>query len=246
MPRFFIDKSAINGSTASITGQDATHISRVLRLKSGDELVLCDGRGNDYIALIANIDKEKVTVNITEQKKNQNEPLALVTLFQGIPKSDKMDFIIQKCVEIGIMSIVPIITEHVVVKVDQKEAVNKRVERWNKISFEAAKQSERGIVPKIAAPMEFHDALHMVGGKYSAVIPYEKETKVGLKSFIEGIKGEKEIAVFIGPEGGFAESEVREAVKHGAVPVTLGPRILRTETAGIFVLTILMYELGGC
>jgi 16S rRNA (uracil1498-N3)-methyltransferase len=173
---------------------------------------------------------------------NKSEPNIYVTLFQGIPKSDKMDLIVQKCVELGVSKIVPVITERTVVKIDNQKDAIKKTDRWQKIILEAAKQCNRGIVPKIELPVSFEVALKTAAEAELALIPYEKEADNGLRRYLK--QGTKRISVIIGPEGGFTENEIKKAEGLGIMPITLGPRILRTETAGITMLSILMYELG--
>ena len=244
MSRFFINTKDIFVDNINITGEDYNHIKKVLRLKCGENITLSDGTGNEYVAVIEEFGDGFAHTRIIETYKNLTEPPIKVTLYQGLPKSDKMDLIIQKSVELGINRIVPVITERTVVRLDSEKDAAKKCERWNRISQEAAKQCNRGIIPKIEVPMSFKEALKQVEDKALSLIPYEKETKNSLRQIIETVGNIDEISVFIGPEGGFTEQEIDEAIKNGLNSVTLGPRILRTETAGIAVLSILMYELG--
>lgn len=242
MPRFFIEKENIFENIINIVGEDVNHIKRVLRLQCGNSIIVCDGSGKDYIVEIEKFETDSIRTNILRVESNITEPPIDVVLYQGIPKSDKMDFIIQKSVELGVKKIVPVITEHTVVKLDNEKDSQKKSARWQKIALEAAKQSNRGVIPKVELPIRFDDALEQSKTSDIRIIPYEKEIKNGLKNIIQD--NIKNISVFIGPEGGFSEKEISNAEKAGIVPVTLGPRILRTETAGIVVLSILMYELG--
>lgn len=219
------------------------HIRNVLRMGQGEEITLCDGRGNDYRTVIEAMEKDRVTVRILEAWKNTTEPPLEVTLFQGIPKSDKMEWIIQKCVELGIRTIVPVMTDRTVVRFEGQKDMEAKTARWRKISLEAAKQCNRGWIPTIELPVKFSKALEMAGKDDLRLIPYEEESKTGIKAGLEGFQGTR-VSFFIGPEGGFAEKEIEEAVGRGIRPVTLGPRVLRTETAGVVVLAIIMYELG--
>jgi len=244
MPRFFINSKDIFDDSIIIEGDDFNHIKKVLRLKCGEIITLSDGSGNEYAAKIEKFGDGFVHTKIIESYKNKTEPHVKVTLYQGLPKSDKMDFIIQKSVELGINRIVPVITERTVVKIDSEKDALKKCERWNRISQEAAKQCNRGIIPKVEIPIRFKDAVEQAKEKSLAVIPYEKEERNSLKQIIKSAGDVDEIAILIGPEGGFTEQEIEEAVSFGINSVTLGPRILRTETAGIVVLTIMMYELG--
>lgn len=240
MPRFFAEPENINGNIITLYSDDAVHISRVLRGKAGDILTVCDGKGNDYTAEITSVSDKSVTLEIKETFVTKSEPSVRITLYQGLPKGDKMETIIQKCVELGVCGIVPVNTERCIVKID-KNKENKKMERWRKIAESAAKQSGRGIIPSMGQVVSFENALKEASSMDGAVIPYELEEKNGLKSFLDGFKGES-LAVFIGPEGGFSIDEIEKAVKSGVVPVTLGKRILRTETAGMAaVANILFY-----
>jgi len=243
MPRFFIDNNNISGQHIYIGGDDARHIKNVLRMKPGDSIVLCDGKGTDYNCVIEGFREGTVAALIEETKSSCTEPSTKVTLYQGVPKSDKMDFIVQKSVELGVSRIVPVITERTVVRFKDKKDMEKKKERWQRISHEAAKQCGRGIIPEVALPVSFDDAVELSMDAGLALIPYEKCLDTKLKETLRG-DGEKNIAVFIGPEGGFSDDEIKKAVSSGIKPVTLGNRILRTETAVLAVLVILMYEKG--
>lgn len=242
MSKFFVDESAIHGDTITITGDDVNHIRKVLRLRTGEIITVCDGKGMDYSAKIEQLESQYVSAKVVSVQESGTEPPIEVVLFQGLPKSDKMDYIIQKTIELGISKIIPVITERTVVKIDnKKDAENKRV-RWQRISLEAAKQCNRGIVPVVETPVSFEKALELSKEYELCMIPYEKERNNKLKGLVKA--GRRKIAVFIGPEGGFSQEEIERAEKQDVKPVTLGTRILRTETAGIAVLSILMYELG--
>jgi len=245
MPKFFVDERDIYSDRIVIAGDDVNHIRKVLRLGPGDRITVCDGKGKDYLVSIESLNHDSIVTVIISAEKNCAEPLLEVELFQGIPKADKMDLIIQKCVELGVKKIVPITTERAVIKLQNREDARNKISRWQRISLEAAKQCNRGIVPRVEFPMGFEEALELCKAADLGIIPYEKEhdTRVSLKECIRGEKAAK-IAVMIGPEGGFSEDEIKKAIDSGLKPVTLGPRILRTETAGIAVLSILMYELG--
>lgn len=244
MPRFFVNSKDIFDDNINITGEDYNHIKKVLRLKCGEIVTLSDGIGNEYVAEIEEFGEGFVHTKVIESYKNTTEPPVKVTLYQGLPKSDKMDFIIQKSVELGISRIVPVLTERTVVRLDSEKDALKKSERWNRISQEASKQCNRGIIPKIEIPISFKEAIKQTKDNVLALIPYEKESTNSLKQILKRVDNITEISVFIGPEGGFTEQEIEEAVNMGLNSVTLGPRILRTETAGITVLSILMYELG--
>jgi len=220
MPRFFVRKSDIYGDFINISGEDFNHIKKVLRLGKGDKVTVCDGEGTDYLVEIEKIEDAVINTRIVEAMKNATEPPLKVTLFQGLPKSDKMDYIIQKAVELGINEIVPVITERTVVKMDEKSG-SKKYERWNRISMEAAKQCNRGIIPKVGIPLSFKEALDNAKGSSLALIPYEKETGIKLKEVLSSSSSVEKVSVFIGPEGGFTETEIETAVSCGICPVTL-------------------------
>lgn len=244
MNRFFaeIDSSEIGKST-DITGTDVNHIKNVLRLKAGDEIIVSNGSGRDYHCLISAIENEKVVADIFDICDNFAELETEVVLFQGFPKSDKMDLIIQKTVELGVSRIVPVMTKRTVVRLDEKKAA-KKLERYNAIALSAAKQSGRGVIPEVTMPVAFKEALGMAKSLDMNIIPYEEAKGINYsKQVISEIKGKKSLGIFIGPEGGFAAEEVQSAIDIGAHPITLGHRILRTETAGMAIMSIIMFEL---
>lgn len=241
MHRFFVKKQSILKDRITLFGEDVQHISKVIRLKCGDRIVLCDGEGTDYLAAIESMNKDSIGTIILEKEASRGESDIDTVLYQGIPKSSKMDTIIQKCTEMGIKRIVPVSTVRTVVRLESEKDERKKVERWTKIAEEAAKQSGRGIIPIVDMPVNLQQALSSAAGLDLVIIPYELETGIPVKEVLSKTKA-KSIGFFIGPEGGFEPSEVENAKDMGAVPVTLGRRILRTETAGIAVLTSIMYE----
>lgn len=241
MHRFFIKKQNIFGPMITISGDDVWHISKVLRLKSGDKIVLCDGEGTDYLTAVESMDNHSIRTVVLDKEASRGEPSIDAVLYQGIPKSTKMDIIIQKCTEMGIKRIVPVSTVRTVVRLESEKDESKKVERWTKIAEEAAKQSGRGIIPAIDMPMTLTQAFKDAGKLDTAIIPYELEGSLSIKQVLSKDKS-KSIGFFIGPEGGFDASEIEKAKEMGIIPVTLGSRILRTETAGIAVLTGIMYE----
>ena len=240
MPKYFTSPESINGDTITLDEETSLHLSRVLRCKAGDMITVGDGSDIDYECEITEITKTAVTARITDKHLNLNEPDVKITLYQGLPKGDKTELIIQKCVEIGVDRIVPVSTARSVVKLDKKG--DKKIERWNKISLSAAKQCGRGKIPEVSPVMTFKEAVEDSRKCDGRLIPYENEEKNGLKSFCENFSG-KSIAVFIGPEGGFDPSEIELAKADGITPVTLGKRILRTETAGLVTAVILLHRL---
>lgn len=242
MAKFFIEKNQINGENIYINGENANHILNVLRYKIGDKIEISACDGFDYICEINNIENLNITAKIIDCFGNDSEPKTLITLYQGIPKGEKMEFLIQKCVEIGIFEIIPVNTERTIVKLSGKE--EKKLNRWNKISESAAKQSRRGIIPEIKNIISFKDAIEISKQNDINFIPYEKENQKSIKDFIKNFNGKK-IGIFIGPEGGFTENEIDLAIKNNIYPISLGKRILRTETAGMVTTAILLYEMEG-
>lgn len=244
MNRFFTDMECQSlDKSIVITGEDVNHIKNVLRFRQGEEIIVNDGRGRDYHCRISSIENEKVVADIIDVCDNFSELSTQVTLFQGYPKGDKFDLIVQKCVELGVTRIVPVMTERTIVKLDEKKA-EKKIQRLNTIAVSAAKQSGRGMIPEVLAPVTFKEALSMASALEENVIPYEEAEGIEYsKKVIAEIKGKKSLGVFIGPEGGFAKHEVADAVGIGAKAITLGHRILRTETAGMAVMSILMFAL---
>lgn len=243
MYKFFVPKQSINNTSAIIEGEDVKHIYKVLRLEEGEKISINNCEGEEFLGEITDITKTKVQVRIIEKLLLNNESNINVYLFQGLPKSSKMDLIVQKNTEMGIKEITPIITERVVVKSELNEF--KKVDRWNRIALEACKQSKRSLIPKINTPIEFEELLVKLKSMDFIVVPYENEDNKGLKNILfEDRQAIKNVAVIIGPEGGFEESEITTLKNCGAHIITLGPRILRTETAGFVCLAQLMYELG--
>lgn len=243
MHRFFVDGVNTQNDSIIITGDDVNHIKNVLRLKSGDEILVGDGNGMDYQCRIEEITQEMVTASVVDVFKNAAELPVKITLFQGMPKSDKLELIIQKAVELGAYEIVPVMTKRTVVKIDDKKA-GKKIDRYNGIAESAGKQSGRGIIPEVKPFMTFKQAIEYAKTLDMNLIPYEEAKGIEYsREVIKDIKGKKSLGIFIGPEGGFAKEEVDMAVAMGAKCITLGNRILRTETAGLAVLSIIMFEL---
>lgn len=239
MANFYIEKTAINGDTAIISGEEAQHISRVLRMKKGDGVTLCDGEGSFYETVLECFDEKTVTARILSSRKAETEPDVKITVFQGVPKNPKLETIVQKLTEIGAVRLVPVDTVRAVAKLDKEN----KVERLRKIAREAAKQSKRGIVPTVSSPISFKAAVEEAARADVAIIPYEEEREVSLKKALLG-KSPKTISVMIGPEGGFDKEEIKLAQEKGITSVTLGKRILRTETAPLVVASAILYELG--
>lgn len=244
MYQFFVDSSQIQDKRVIITGGDVNHIKNVLRLKIGEEIAVKNGvDGKEYRCGIEEFTKDSVICTLRFIREEGVELPSKIYLFQGIPKADKMELIIQKAVELGVFEIIPVVVKRCVVKLDEKKAAAK-VTRWQGIAEAAAKQCKRGIVPLVTEPMSMKEAVAYASNMDVKFIPYELAEDMGhTKKIIEAVQPGESVAVFIGPEGGFEESEVAEALAAQIVPVTLGKRILRTETAGLTVLSWLMYHL---
>ena len=243
MYKFFVNPENITDTTIEIIGSDVNHIKNVLRMKQDENVLISDGMGNEYLCKISGINNEKVETEIIEEKKAETELPAKIYLFQGLPKSDKMELIIQKAVELGVYEIIPVATKRAVVKLNEKKA-EAMVMRWNLISKSAAKQSKRAVIPTVKNVMDFEQALRYAKDMDAVIIPYEEAQGMErTRAIISEVSNCKSIAVFIGPEGGFEESEIKRAEETGAKPITLGKRILRTETAGIMVLSVLAYHM---
>ncbi len=245
MARFFVAPENVYNNDISIYNkEDVTHITKVLRLSVNDIITICDGLGKDYKVRIDDINKDEVKTSILESYDCLGEPPIHVTLFQGIPKAAKMEYIIQKTTELGIGKIVPVFTHRTIVKFDKPKAQQKKIERWQRIAYEAAKQCNRGKIPTVTEPITYKEALKQMSEIDLKMMPYEREPSNKLKNILRSNINVKNVGIFIGPEGGFEEKEVDQASKSGVNLVTLGPRILRTETAGMTTLAILMSEIG--
>lgn len=246
MYRFYAEECQIKESQIIIDGSDVNHIKNVLRMKCQDEIIICNGRGKDFYCIIKEISSTEITAEIQSVQDTGTELPAKIYLFQGLPKKDKMELIIQKAVELGVYEIIPVMTRRTVVKLEDKKKEWKKLERWQSIAASAAKQSMRGIIPKVAEVMDYKSAINFAKTLEYSIVPYEKEDDIcKTKEILRGVRGQKSIGIFIGPEGGFEESEVEAAIEAGIYPITLGKRILRTETAGLTILSIIMFELEG-
>ena len=241
MNRFFVDKSQICDGKAVVTGDDAAHIARVLRLERGDEVELCDGEGGEYSAAIESADRKQMELSVSPRRESTAEPECRITLFQCLPKSGKLELIIQKCVELGIYEIAPVTSKRCVVKLDGKD-MGARMERYNRVAYEAAKQSKRGRIPRV------REVASLDGCDFSSYddvfVAYECERELTLKTALDE-KRPKSAALIIGPEGGFEPEEVAALEKKGARAITLGNRILRTETAGMAATAMMLCLLEG-
>lgn len=244
MYQFFVDASQITDTTVTITGSDVNHIKNVLRMKAGEEIAVSNGQdGKEYRCGIVSLEEDRIICELRFVKEDGLELPSRVHLFQGLPKADKMELIIQKAVELGVYEIIPVETKRAVVKLDAKKAKSK-TERWQAIAEAAAKQSKRRIVPVVTEPVTFSEALKRAAGMEVKLIPYElAEGMEKTKEMIDNLPENVDIAIFIGPEGGFDEAEIVKATETGITPITLGKRILRTETAGFTVMAWIMYQL---
>ena len=246
MYQFFVEPSQIQGTRIIITGNDVNHIKNVLRMQPGEEIAVSNGEdGKEYRCGIEELKEDEVVCTLRFVKEDGVELPSKIYLFQGLPKADKMELIVQKAVELGVYQVIPVATKRAVVKLDEKKAKSK-IARWQTISEAAAKQSKRRIVPEIHNVMSFKEAVKYAADMQVKVIPYElAEGMEKTKELIGNVKAGEEIAIFIGPEGGFEESEIQMALENGIEPITLGKRILRTETAGFTILSWIMYHLEG-
>ena len=245
MQRFFVEPYQVQEEEhrITLTGPDLNHMKNVLRMRIGEDVWISDGSEKEYHCTIEEFQEDSAVLHILYAQESQYELPSQIYLFQGLPKGDKMELIIQKAVELGAYAVVPVETRRCVVKLDAKKA-QKKVTRWQQISESAAKQSKRMLIPEVKNVMSWKEALAFAKGLDVVLIPYElakgmKETR----EILSAIQPGQSVGIFIGPEGGFEEEEVREAMEAGGKPVTLGKRILRTETAGMTMLSILMYTL---
>ena len=246
MYQFFVEPSQIQGTRVVITGSDVNHIKNVLRMQTGEEIAVSNGEdGKEYRCGIEELYEDEIVCTLRFVKEDGVELSSKIYLFQGLPKADKMELIVQKAVELGIYEIIPVSTKRAVVKLDEKKAKSK-IARWQTISEAAAKQSKRRIVPQIHTVMSFKEAVAYAKDMQVKLIPYElAEGMEKTRKIIGSLKPGEDIAIFIGPEGGFEENEIQTALDNGIEPITLGKRILRTETAGFTILSWIMYQLEG-
>ena len=245
MPKFFITNNQIKNDKIYLTGDDVKHIANVLRKQVGCEINICNMETSDnFLCKIEAIDKENIKCKIIKTIKSEAEPTTEITIFQGIPKAEKMELIIQKCTELGAKHFVPVQMERCVVKLDSK-AERKKIERWQKIAETAAKQSGRDIIPNIENSINLAKLCNLIQKYDIVLLAYENEKENKLKNELKNIKNIQnlKIGIIIGPEGGLEKQEVEKLQLAGVKVVTLGKRILRTETVGISMVSIIMYEL---
>ena len=247
MHKFFTPKELINGDVAKIIGDDVKHIYKVLRITQGEKVTLNNCEGVEYIAKVISVTKQEVLLEVLEKLDVNNESDIKIYLFQGLPKSQKMDLIVQKGTELGVTEFIPTITHRVDVKL---KGEFKKLDRLNRIALEAAKQSKRSIIPKVSEPIEFEDMIEKINSLDLVLVPYENAENFGIKKLVNNLEKNgsiekiKSVGIFVGPEGGIEEDEIEKLKENGAHIITLGKRILRTETAGFVATSLIQYELS--
>ncbi len=251
MYHFFVEPSQVSEREIEIRGRDVNHIRNVLRMRRGETLTVSDGFGHEYLCRLSEFPEDSVRLEILEHRAVSSELPSRIVLFQCLPKGDKMDLIVQKAVELGTSAVMPVASGRCVVKLDEKKAGNRQA-RWQAIAESAAKQSGRARVPEILPVTDFAAALTAARDLDVRLIPYECADELltegqspmeYTRALLGSIQRGQSVGVFIGPEGGFDKSEVEAAMDAGFSPVTLGKRILRTETAGLCILSVLMFQL---
>lgn len=243
MQHFFVTPEQVKEDRIFVEGSDVNHMKNVLRMRVGEAVRISDGNNLTYLCEVAGYEGDMAVLTIRERETSDVELPCRIYLFQGLPKQDKMELIVQKAVELGVYEVIPVATKRAVVKLDEKRA-KKKVERWQEIARSAAKQAGRGYIPEIKQVMSYSEALRYSDNLDVVLIPYElAEGMAKTKEIIENISPGQSVGIYIGPEGGFEKEEVEEAVAVGAKAITLGKRILRTETAGLTTLSVLMFHL---
>lgn len=243
MQHFFVTPAQVKEASIYVEGSDVNHMKNVLRMRIGEKVTVSDGNNKQYLCEVERYEETEAVLHIIEEQQVDTELTSQIYLFQGLPKQDKMELIVQKAVELGVYEVVPVATRRAVVKLDEKKA-KKKVERWQQIAESAAKQAGRGYIPTVANVQSFKEALQTAKELDVVLIPYElakgmQETR----EIISKIQPGQSVGIFIGPEGGFEKEEVEASLEIGAKAITLGKRILRTETAGLTTLSVLMFHL---
>lgn len=249
MQRFFVEK--IDGDIIEISGSEAHHVKNVLRKKKGDAVFLFDGKGNEYKAEIERIGGLEIILKIVTKTKKDMEPKIKINLYQSIPKLKKFDFIVEKSTELGVSKIIPVVSARTqIAQIKDTDYTDRKIKRWRKIALAAAKQCGRTVIPEISVITNFQDAVKSVSicknlSESVSIIPWECEQKNTLKTVLKSLNFSipQALNLFVGPEGGFSNAEIERACKCGVIPVTLGKRILRTETASIVIISNILYEL---
>ena len=243
MHHFFVTPQQISGDKIWIEGGDVNHMKNVLRMKLHEKAEISDGESRTYLCEVEAYEEDVAVLHILEEMEADTEPASKLYLFQGLPKSDKMELIVQKAVELGVYQVIPVAMKRSVVRLDDKKAA-KKADRWNSIAESAAKQAGRNQIPEVTMPLSYKEALKMAEELDAILLPYELAGGMeATREVIRQIKSGQSVGIFIGPEGGFEPEEVDVAVSRGAKVITLGKRILRTETAGLATLAVLMFEL---
>lgn len=243
MHHFFVTPQQISGDKIRIEGGDVNHMKNVLRMKLHEKAEISDGESRTYLCEVEAYEEDVAVLHILEEMEADTEPASKLYLFQGLPKSDKMELIVQKAVELGVYQVIPVAMKRSVVRLDDKKAA-KKADRWNSIAESAAKQAGRSRIPEVTMPLSYKEALKMAEELDVTLLPYELAGGMEVtREVIRQIKSGQSVGIFIGPEGGFEPEEVDAAVSMGAKVITLGRRILRTETAGFATLAVLMFEL---
>ena len=243
MHHFFVTPQQISGDKIRIEGGDVNHMKNVLRMKLHEKAEISDGESRTYLCEEEAYEEDVAVLHILEEMEADTEPASKLYLFQGLPKSDKMELIVQKAVELGVYQVIPVAMKRSVVRLDDKKAA-KKADRWNSIAESAAKQAGRSRIPEVTMPLSYKEALKMAEELDVTLLPYELAGGMEVtREVIRQIKSGQSVGIFIGPEGGFEPEEVDAAVSMGAKVITLGRRILRTETAGLATLAVLMFEL---
>ena len=243
MHHFFVTPQQVSGDKIRIEGGDVNHMKNVLRMKLHEKAEISDGESRTYLCEVEAYDEDVAVLHILEEMEADTEPASKLYLFQGLPKSDKMELIVQKAVELGVYQVIPVAMKRSVVRLDDKKAA-KKADRWNSIAESAAKQAGRSRIPEVTMPLSYKEALKMAEELDVTLLPYELAGGMEVtRAVIRQIKSGQSVGIFIGPEGGFEPEEVDAAVSMGAKVITLGRRILRTETAGLATLAVLMFEL---
>lgn len=251
MQRYFVDAGHLQADTVYITGDDARHLQQVMRARPGERVIVADGSGQEAVVRLVALDKDRATAEVEQRSASAGEPHVRVLIAQALPKGDKLEIVIQKGTEVGATGFLPFVSERTIVQYDAKKEA-KRLERWSKIAKEAAEQAHRGIVPQVGQVADWRAMLAEVKQADAAYICYERPTGAGLRARLSELRRRlaispsppPTIALIVGPEGGFSEREIREAEEAGCVSVTLGARILRTETAALVGLSCVLYEFG--
>lgn len=249
MHRFYVKPDYIKDKLAIITGDELKHLRQVLRLKTGDSIKVFDGLGREYDGVIKLVGQDEASVELEEASINHRESPVDIWLVQGLPKGDKMEFIIQKATELGVKGIIPFMSQRSIVRLKDKNKAEK-VKRWQKVAIEACKQCRRSYIPHVTSPQRLVDILNQLPTDRIILIPWEeggrplKDVLQDEEVHIENNASKKIIYILIGPEGGLEEHEVTAFKEYGAIPVTLGPRIMRTETAGLVSIAVTMYQWG--